>query len=384
MNRSHLRLIPPLLLAALLAFLLAGLAAAGGPGPGPASVPLLDPPAPVNITFDSDVLSVAVQGDYAYVGLESGLVILDITNPLQPVRRGFLDTNAGLPPHFVGSPCCLQIEGDLLVISNNTYIATVDVSDPAHPQLLSPYQQYSNLAIPFRLLNKYLYIVEGGRFYIIDLHDPTHPREIYRLDDQHLIGDMKSIDAEVNSLDGHTYVYMGGRRWCFPSHGCVGYPLLSWDVSDPLHPEVVWKNMTTNYTSTQVEDGYLYLAYYQPDMAIFDVTHPQSPQHVGGYFVSDPSTSIIFAEVTHDRLAAIDQRGETLFLVDVADRTHPREQSVHQGLALDSFSIGLAYEKNCVLAAEGERGLHILCEAQIHPLPPVQVWLPMVQRLGSG
>ncbi len=371
-----------LLLAFLLALLLAGLAAAGGSGP--AIAPRLAPPAPLNITFDSDVLSVAVQGDYAYVGLESGLVILDITNPLQPVRRGFLDTSVGFPPHFITSPRSLQVEDDLLVISTGDLFGTVDVSNPDRPLLLSPYQQFTNLSSPFKLFNRYLYLSQGGTFRIVDLHDPTQPQVIYAIEDSHLIGNMKSIDAEVNSLDGHTYVFMGGRRRCFPSHGCVGYPFLTWDVTDPLHPEVVWKHGTTDYTSIQVEDGYLYLTYYQPDMAILDVMHPQNPLLVGGYTVSDPSSSIIFISVSHDRLAAIDHRGKTLFLVDVADKAHPQEQSVYRELSLDSFSIGLAYEKNCVFTAEGERGLHIFCEARTHPQPPSLVWLPMVQRSESG
>ena len=378
MNRAYLHLLPPLLLAALLALLLARLAAAGGPGVGPAAAP---PIPETNITFDSDVLSVAVQGDYAYVGLESGLVILDITNPLQPVRRGFLDTNVGLPPHFVGSPCCLQIEGDLLVISNNTYIATVDVSDPAHPQLLSPYQQYSNLAIPFRLLNKYLYIVEGGRFHIIDLHDPTHPQEIYRLDDQHLIGDITSIDAEVNSLDGHTYVYMGGREWCYPSIGCSGNAFLVADVTDPTAPYIRSQYQGTYISAVRIEDNYLYLTDLSSSLPIYDATDPFHLQFVGDYQDSE-GEFLSYLEVAGNRLAVGGQHRDVIFNVDVSDKLSPQELSIHRNVNFMDLSI--SREKNCVLLAEGERGLHILCEAQAHPQPPALVWLPMVQAQSEG
>jgi len=368
-----------LLLAFLLALLLAGLAAAGGSGP--AVAPRLAPPAPLNITFDSDVLSVAVQGDYAYVGLESGLVILDITNPLQPVRRGFLDTSVGFPPHFITSPRFLQIEGDLLVISNGSFIATVDVSNPDHPVLLSPYQQYTTYAVPFKLLNRYLYIVEAGRFHILDLHDPTQPQVIYSIEDDHLIGDICTIDAEVNPRDGHTYVYMGGRRWCFPSHGCVGFSFLVADVTDPANPQIEPLSRNGNISSLRIENSFIYLADYSSSVSILDATDPLHLQAAGSYSPSEHEALAIL-DVAGDRLMVGGQHRDVLFLANVSDKAHPQELSVHRDTAYTQFVV--SPKKDCAFVAERERGLHILCDAHTYPQPPSLVWLPMVQRSESG
>ena len=376
MNRSHLRLIPPLLLAALLVLLLPGLAAAGGPGV--AVAPRLDPLAPVNITFDSDVLSVAVQGDYAYVGLESGLVILDITNPLQPVRRGFLDTNAGLPPHFNGSPCCLQIEGDLLVISNNTYIATVDVSDPDHPVLLSPYQQYTTYAVPFKLLNRYLYIVETGKFHIFDLHDPTHPQEVYKLDDEHLIGDMESIDAEVHPLDGRTYVYMTGEPWCNPG-GCIGSSFLVMDVTDPINPVIVnHTDPVIGSNQIRVEGSYGYMTNYSSYVTVIDISDAKSIQQVSQY----KEEGVIFnrIEASNNRLVAGAQY-DRIYRFDTTNKAQLQKISVHGNIK--GYPLDLEEGEDCVYIAEKEWGLHIICEAQAHPQPPALVWLPLLRSLSG-
>ena len=366
-----------LLLAFLLALLLAGLAAAGESGP--AVAPRLAPPAPLNITFDSDVLAVAVQGDYAYVGLESGLVILDITNPLQPVRRGFLDTSVGFPPHFITSPRSLQIEGDLLVISNGSFIATVDVSNPDHPVLLSPYQQYTTYAVPFKLLNRYLYIVEAGRFHIFDLHDPTHMQEIYEMDDEHIIGNMESIDADVHPLDGRTYVYMTGESWCNPS-GCIGNTFLVMDVTDPMNPLIVnHTDPVIGSNQIRVERSYGYMTNYSAYITVIDISDPRSIQQRSRY----KEEGVIFnrIEASNNRLVAGAQY-DSIYRFDTTDKAHLQKISVHGNIK--GYPLALGEKQDCVYIAEKEWGLHIICEAKSHPRPPSFVWLPMVQRSESG
>ena len=356
-----------LLLSLTAALLLAGLAAAGGPGP--AAAPRLAPPAPLNITFDSDVLAVAVQGDDAYVGLEDAIVVLDIANPMQPVIRGSLPL--GRRYYYI----FLQIEDNMLVFSGGSQVCVVDVSNPNYPTWISPCADYSNNAVPFKLLNKYLYIVEGGRFHILDLHDPTQPQVIYSIEDDHLIGDICTIDAEVNPRDGHTYVYMGGRRWCFPSHGCVGFSFLVADVTDPANPQIEPLSRNGNISSLRIENSFIYLADYSSSVSILDATDPLHLQAAGSYSPSEHEALAIL-DVAGDRLMVGGQHRDVLFLANVSDKAHPQELSVHRDTAYTQFVV--SPKKDCAFVAERERGLHILCDAHTYPQPPALVWLPLL------
>ncbi len=371
MNRTHLRFLPPLLLAPLLVLLLAGLAAAGGPGGGPAAAP---PIPETNITFDSDVLSVAVQGDYAYVGLENTIVVLDISNPIRPVVRGSFPL--GRRYYFI----FFQVEDNMLVFSGGSQVCILDISNPDAPVWISSCKDYSNSAVPFKLLNKYLYIVEGGHFHIIDLHDPTQPQVIYSIENDHLIGDITSIDAEVNSQDGHTYVYMGGRPWCFPSHGCVGFSFLVADVTDPTNPQIE-PLPQYDISSLRIEDGFIYIADYSPSVSILDATDPLHLQAAGSYSPSEREALTVL-DVAGDRLMVGGQYRDVLFLANVSDKAHPQELSVHRDTAYTQFVV--SPKKDCAFVAEGERGLHILCEAQIHPHPPPSSGYPWCRAWGVG
>ncbi|HHB91431.1 MAG TPA: hypothetical protein ENK60_09010, partial [Anaerolineae bacterium] len=176
MNRSHLRFLPPLLLAALVALLLAGLAAAGGPGPGPAAAP---PIPETNITFDSDVWSVAVQDNYAFVGLEKGgVIILDITNPLRPTVVSTFDDPDSYGLYYVDD---LIPNGDILVIPVGSVFYIVDISDITHPSWLSYRHPAAYELKAMALYDQRAYGLGPDSFEIWDLQDPSSPQLLYSM-----------------------------------------------------------------------------------------------------------------------------------------------------------------------------------------------------------
>ncbi len=365
MNRTHLRFLPPLLLAALLVLLLAGLAAAGGPGVGPAAAP---PIPETNITFDSDVLSVAVQGDYAYVGIENienGLVILDITNPLRPVTLGHVRT---LGIEFIDF-----LDEQTLVVSDNTSIGVLDVTNPHDPVWISPMTDYDAPPSTIRAMkyfDGYLYVVGDCGFSIFDLRAPSSPQVVYTTDNP-CDWVLYDVDVALNSHDGHTYAYMAGDTYTGAK-----YSLAFIDVTDPVTPTIVYSNtdILTAMTSLAVRENRLYLGSLSYDFAVRDITTPAHPVLMGVISLPDVANAMALG-VDKVYTAGYD----TLLTVDIQDPSRPQLVLEH-GDVHPKFSIAFSAEKNCIFLPEGAYGLRILCEAQAQPRPPSLVWLPLFSQ----
>ena len=113
--------------------------------------------------------SVAVANNYAYVadGL-SGLRIIDITNPQNPSEIGYYDE--------------LWAE-DVAVASNYAYVGTwnglsiIDISNPQNPSQVTWFQNYSYYGVA--VTNNYAYIAAGDYgLRIIDISNPQNPLEV--------------------------------------------------------------------------------------------------------------------------------------------------------------------------------------------------------------
>ncbi len=352
-----------LLLAFLLALLLAGLAAAGGSGP--AMAPRLAPPAPVNITFDSDVLAVAVQGDYAYVGLESGLAILDITNPLRPVTMGHAKT--------LGIECIDFLDEHTLVVSDNTSIGVLDVTNPYDPVWISPMTDYDappSTIMAMKYFDGYLYVVGRWGFSIFDLHNPASPQVAYATDNPYDWA-LYDVDAALNSHDGHTYAYMAGDTYTGAK-----YSLAFIDITDPLTPTIVYSHTDTltAMTSLAVRENRLYLGSLSYDFAVRDITTPAHPVLISAIFLPDVANAMALGV---DKVYTAGD--DTLLTVDIQDPSRP-QIVLEYGDVHPQFSIAFSKEKNCIFLPEGAYGLRILCQAQTTPAPPAHLWLPLFQK----
>lgn len=368
MNRSSL---VSLLLAFLLILLLAGLAAAGGPAPGRLAAPRIDPPAPVNISFDSDVIYVAVQGDYAYVGLESGLAILDITHPLQPVTLSFMQQQY---LQFI------EPQGNLLVISNNTTNGFLDVSNPYYPTWISPMRNFLITVRDMVLYGDYLYIVGKGAFTIVDIHNPAAPQVVFEMEDFGVIGNMKSLAVGVNPADGRTYASMTGYRWCNPG-GCIANGLLIMDVTDPAAPQVVYASTETG-TEVATDGEYLYWVDIYGFLHIFSLADPQQPLLVSR---TDIQANVYDMQTVQNKLYMALYYGEygKVEVLDVSNKGQPSELAFYDDVQ-HWMSLSVSEEQGCIFVAERSRGLRILCDANASPHPPSLVWLPLFQtNVGS-
>ena len=366
-----------LLLAFLLALLLAGLAAAGGSGP--AAAPRLAPPAPLNITFDSDVWSVAVQDNYAFVGLEKGgVTILDITNPLHPTVVSTFDDPDSYGLYYVDD---LIPNGDILVIPVGSVFYIVDIGDITHPSWLSYRHPAAYELKAMALYDRLAYGLGRDSFEIWDLQDPSSPQLLYSMRDQYhrIFADMHKIAVARNPADGRIYVYMTGEPLCF--HDCVGNGLVFMDVTDPSRPQTVYTSRDTGRTLA-AQGEYLYWSEFYGDVVTFQLTNPQEPTtlsrfNLQGFMATD-------MEIAQNRLYLALGHGDhgKVQVLDVSDKASPATVAFYDDVQ-HWMSLAYSEETGCLFVAELSRGLRILCDINANPQPPALVWLPLIESRDS-
>jgi hypothetical protein len=84
--------------------------------------------------INSDVRTVALQGDYAYVGTSSRLVIFDVANPTAPSEAGIFDTSAQIIK-------LVTVEGFTYIV-NGDGLRVINTSNPTIPNEVGFYNPF--------------------------------------------------------------------------------------------------------------------------------------------------------------------------------------------------------------------------------------------------
>ncbi len=250
---------------------------------------------------EGGLVSCATSSDpYVYAAYGRVLVVLDVSNPGNPVRLGvallpdycedmevlgdFLYCHCGqtleivdvaIPsaPTIVGS---LPAQGDrldtdgsrLYVESGNGWLQVYDLSNPASPALLGT----SNFAIgaEFEAHDGYVYSVHNsGGFRIIDATDPANPV---------VVGNLATGSAAENLDVAWPYAYV-------VNNASTGRGLYIINVSNPAAPSQVgfypsnpfpdsYEDVAVNGNRAYVAGGYLTLG---ATLDVFDVSNPAAP-----------------------------------------------------------------------------------------------------------
>ena len=273
------------------------------------------------------VYAVALQGDYAYIGVGPRLVILDVSNPAQPPVIG----QTGVLPGMVG---------DVAVAGAYAYVADgegglriVDVSDPAHPAEAGSYDT-PGVAYDVAVSGAYAYVAdrEGG-LRIVDVSDPAHPAETGSCD-------TPGSFAWGVAVSG-AYAYVADR----------GSGLRIVDVSDPAHPaEVGFYDTPGQAHGVAVSGAYAYVADWG-GLRIVDVSDPAHPSEVGFY-----NTLYAVGVAVSGAYAYVAAEFSGLRIVDVSDPAHPAEA----GSCATLYAVGVAVSGAYAYVADGEGGLRIV------------------------
>ncbi|MBU1473154.1 MAG: T9SS type A sorting domain-containing protein [Bacteroidetes bacterium] len=245
--------------------------------------------------------AVAVEGDYAYVGIGLRVEVLDIsdsTNPQQVGSTGMLDGFVS-DIAIAGSYAYVTVGGKGLWI--------VDISDPTRPNELG-FLRTPGYAEGVAVAGNYAYVAAGGAgVRVVDISDKTHPREISFV---YTLG--YAFDVEVVG----NVAYVAG----------AGAGLRVVDVSDPKHPTEVGEYNTPGYAYGVAGFGStVYVADGWQGLRVIDVSDPTQPTEIGA--VEAPVQALGVAVL--GTIAYVTDASAGLRVIDVSDPTDPTELGLY-------------------------------------------------------
>ncbi len=281
----------------------------------------------------SDKMNMMAVGDRRY--LVQGSRILDISDPLKPVlisEGGWIGGHQIQVAynHFVGK--WLAISTDMGRVQpgaskSNRGISIFDISDPAHPRLMSQWANYQGSHRNYYDGGRYAYITGStgpewntasndlwggstGGLQIVDLSDPSAPKTVTSW---HYPGQLASevearkawssaLDrARMATLHGPEYVPQrieDGGKLGFGPWGALG--MMIHDLSDPANPKLISRWEPEEYVS-----GMGGLQFHTVDVARLN----------RGFVITSPETFWPQCrQPYHDS-----------YIVDVSDPAHPRQ-----------------------------------------------------------
>jgi hypothetical protein len=296
---------------------------------------------------------VVVQGNYAYVGVSCGLLILDVSDPAQPVEMGrAYDVN-------------FTIIEDLFVQNGYAYLvdaynglAIVDVRDVRNPRMAGRVRCGYHMHGVF-VKDTLAYVVGSGGFqdssdfFVINVEEPTAPLVVAGYD--------TSWGSKIQVVD--TLAYVAGAGWTSD--------LEVFNVRDPFAVRKVGRCTGLGGTMDLViRDTLAYFAALDSGLCIVNIKDPKAPQkvkcyHLSGLYVEPWRITVLnnyayLCEYWDAYQLAYDyplSNLSHLWVVDISDPFNPFERGVFSspGSGGDVFA-----RDSLVFWADGGRGLRVM------------------------
>jgi len=305
-------------------------------GPALGFVDATDPAAMVDLGRDTSdlawqrILGMDVNGQLLYVVTGNGsLLIKDVSSPPSSVT---LSVTPGASRIFLGR---LSHWSSVLyrVTENGQGIMEIfDVSNPSHPVLV---RRETVATQPLEVVadSPYLYVVDTAGLYVMDIQNLTAPVKV---------GSVRvslgfSLEVDAKRVGSVLYVAMGHNR------------LLTFDVSDPLHPGLLVDYQDPsggNITGTVVRGRYVYVSEHNAGLKVLtNLTRvPGTPPHeIGDLDTPDG----LVAVARYRRYAVAADPAGTLRVLDLGTLPDPVEKGQ---MALSSVA-DLKTDSTYVLAA---------------------------------
>ncbi|MBN1887776.1 MAG: carboxypeptidase regulatory-like domain-containing protein [Thermoflexales bacterium] len=252
-----------------------------------------DPTQPIAVGYYAMLAprSIAASGTRAYIAAEwTGLHIFDVADPAKPAEIGF----HALPEGTFS----VAVSGTYAYASGQSGLRIFDMSDPSSPTQVGSVDTLNVRDIA--VSGPYIYITTGDKLHIIDVSNPASPAQLGSFS--------PAIGGGTLAVSG-SYVY----------YVTLDYPgeLDIVDVSDPTSPTLVSRLGVGYYNSgVAVSGSYVYISggWY---LNIVDVSNPASPSLTASYSVpwaSGVTVSGVYAYVAQDN---------SLYVIDVSNPANP-------------------------------------------------------------
>jgi parallel beta-helix repeat protein len=294
--------------------------------------------------------AVAVQGNYAYVGIGLRLTVLDISDPANPRELG-----ATAPfPYFVQG---IAVRGTrAYVAAGGAGLRIVDISDPARPSELGAWDS-PGYAEGVAVAGTMAYLADGPYgLCVVDVSDPAIPKRL---------SSAFELNYAFDVVIAGSYAYVAG----------AGAGLLVADVSDADLPHEVATLDTPGYAYDVAVVGTMaYVADGWAGLQVVDVSNPAKPSTRGSCAVPGWVLAVAVSGAT---VYAADG-ADGIRAIDVSDPTDPHEEGA---LELEGFARRLAVTGSTALVADSREGLRVITFADRARPTQVAVHRPLAEAL---
>jgi choice-of-anchor B domain-containing protein len=258
--------------------------------------------------------------EYALMGVTGGTVIIDISDPSNPVEVEFI-IGPNAPPYEWR---------DIKTHLNYAYIVTegsglgsgmqiVDLSSlPNSASLVKTFKSTFTTSHNIYIDNGYAYVVGtsgGGGMHILDLSDPVNPvqtayyggsgyiHDVYVLDDTAYVSGADTYDlvdvsdksnpqrisqsAALPGIYAHSGWLTTDKRYFYATDEFNQRDLMVWDLQDRTTWELIVPNWQMPGNSAIhnvfIKDDYAHISYYADGYVVLDISSPTNPTFAGQY-----------------------------------------------------------------------------------------------------
>ena len=257
--------------------------------------------------------AVAVQGNYAYLGVGPRVLVLDISNSTHPT--------------FVGqSPVLPGVVHDLVVAGSHAYVASrwaglriLNVADPTRPVEVGSFDTPGS-AMGVAVVSNHAFVADGSSgsygqstssgLHVINVADPTHPVEV---------GMCATVGAANGVAIAGSYAYVGDQGiWNGTQSVGAGLRIIS--IADLSHPKLVGGLEDLSASAVAVSGKYVFAASGYSGMKAIDVSDSSHPVVVGTYSLGGFEAYDLVVQGT---LAYVVGGWRGLAIVDVSNPANP-------------------------------------------------------------
>jgi len=217
------------------------------------------------VGYKEDVRSVKVVGQYAYVLSNSSITIFNISDPEKRAPKFLGEYLISAP----GQGRMLEIVGDYAyVATNESGVQIIRIKDPQQTKLVGSYDTPGQSRY-LRVVGDYVYVADldaGLQILKIDKSNPDGPRLIS-------VGSFKTAGPAKTVEVLGKYAYVGTDT--------AGLQIVN--ISDPAHPAAggIQPLKTNKAFGLQIIGNYAFLADWDAGLKVIDISAPEHPSFVG-------------------------------------------------------------------------------------------------------
>ncbi len=274
--------------------------------------------------------NVAISGDFAFVAdRSSGLQVIDISDPTQPILVGSYDTP--------GEAHCVAISGDFAFVADfNSGLLVLDISDPIFPTLAGSYST-SSFANGITVSGDHAFLAtDTAGLLVLNISDPNQPT---------FAGICDTPDKAINVTVAGNYAYVADYN--------SGLQVIN--ISDPSDPTIAGSYDTPSRAyGITVSGNNAFVSDWDSGLQVINISDPMHPTLAGTF---GPMSLTLNVAISGDRAFVADYNSG-LRVIDISDPTQPT--LVASFLTPGAEARGIAVSGDQVFVADGDFGLQVI------------------------